>query len=167
MRKKVCFLAISLSLIAGYLIVLADSSGPTPGWNVMGSDYAYKTTNGFNLTAYVAHNWVKTTTHPLWNYRSYHWARAVGPDDTDFGVEFNCNGIQKHYLTTHEIDDNYDINESGGIWVFESTNLSCWDNDVPEWNGVSAYTAIWSDVDGHRNTDTCAQADVSGSTTEW
>ncbi len=52
MRNKICFLVISLSLVAGYLFVLADASGPTPPW---ASAYDYETTsNGFNLTAYVA-----------------------------------------------------------------------------------------------------------------
>jgi hypothetical protein len=91
----------------------------------------------------------------------------VGPDDTDFGVELNHNGVQFHYKTDHEIDDIYDINGNEGIWVYETNHSSL--VDVPgNPANVSSYTAIWTPhrQDAEPHTDT-ATATKSGQIPQW
>ncbi len=101
----------------------------------------------------------KAEQRPWWNYRSYHWARASGPTNESFGVEFNHNGVQI-YQGSYKDGQGGDINPALGVWVHEEDRLT----QVRENTDVHAYTAIWSP---NRNDDNAAEASLAGRTPAW
>lgn len=157
MRKKICFLTMSLLLMIGYLIAIGAPSLPWNAWDDDDPATGSWTDQGQTVSCdtYVAYNNVWETNR--WNVRTYHWARAWNlpgePDKGEIAYEFRHAGPAGNgYISGDTVEfnstavyDGHGTDEDGSstnnAWEHDSHLYSYHTNPAVSWSW-QPYTGI-------------------------